>query len=160
MKKTIAAWSIAAAAVLGLAACTTAPADENGQASSPLASASAPAEVPASDQSVEDACSSIQTQVADATAAFEGFDMSQAMNDPQGTVDTITAQADAVGAAVESVNNDEVKSAVSAVYEDLVAVRDLFSQVIIEQDISATGDLTAAAGDLQSSAQELTTLCG
>ncbi|PSL36996.1 hypothetical protein CLV49_0599 [Labedella gwakjiensis] len=161
MKKTIAAWTIAGAAVLGLAACTSAPSSDAGSASASASSApsSAPAEAPASDQSVADACSSVQSKIEDATTAVSDIDMSNAANDPQGTVQTFTETAEAIGAAADSVSNNEVKTAVSTVYEDLIALRDVVSSVLVDGDMAAASGLTSAVTDVQTSAQELATLC-
>lgn len=161
MKKTIAAWTIAGAAVLGLAACTSAPSSDAGSASASASSApsSAPAEAPASDQSVADACSSVQSKIEDATTAVSDIDMSNAANDPQGTVETFTETAEAIGAAADSVSNNEVKTAVSTVYEDLIALRDVVSSVLVDGDMAAASGLTSAVTDVQTSAQELATLC-
>lgn len=161
MKKTIAAWTIAGAAVFGLAACTSAPSSDAGSASASASSApsSAPAEAPASDQSVADACSSVQSKIEDATTAVSDIDMSNAANDPQGTVATFTETAEAIGAAADSVSNNEVKTAVSTVYEDLIALRDVVSKVLVDGDMAAASGLTSAVTDVQTSAQELATLC-
>ncbi len=56
-------------------------------------------------------------------------------------------------------DNAEVKTALSAVHEDFVALRDLLSKVLVDQDMSAAADITTAATDVQTSAQELATLC-
>lgn len=159
MKKTIAAWTIAAAAVLGLAGCTGAPGSSAGGTSAP-ASSTPSAAAPASDQSVADGCAAVQSKIQDATAAISDIDMSQAMSDPQGTVDSVSATVDAVGSAADSVSNNEVKTAVSNLYDDAVALRDLLSKVLIDGDMTATAGISGAAADAQSSAQELATICG
>ncbi|RUQ81846.1 hypothetical protein ELQ93_17615 [Labedella gwakjiensis] len=85
--------------------------------------------------------------------------MSNAANDPQGTVQTFTETAEAIGAAADSVSNNEVKTAVSTVYEDLIALRDVVSSVLVDGDMAAASGLTSAVTDVQTSAQELATLC-
>lgn len=162
MKKTIAAWTIAAATVFGLAACSgsSAETEQGSTDASPSASASAPAEAaPATDQSVEDACATVEAKIQEASTAVSGIDMSQASSDPQGTVDAFTETVDGVGEAVEAVDNPEVKTAVTAVYDDFVSLRDLLSKVLVDQDMSAAGDMATVATDIQTSAQELATLC-
>jgi len=161
MKKTIAAWTIAGAAVLGLAACTGAPSSDAGAPTESSASSTpAPStEAPASDQSVADACSAVQSKIEDATTAVSDIDMSNAANDPQGTVQTFTETAEAIGAAADSVSNNEVKTAVSTVYEDLIALRDVVSKVLVDGDMAAASGLTSAVTDVQTSAQDLATLC-
>lgn len=165
MKKTIAAWAIAAATVLGLAACSSAtPSEDTGAGAESSASAAPSSAAPESDtgsgdQSVADACTEVQAKIQEASTAVAGIDMSTASSDPQGTVDAFTETVDGVGAAVESVNNPEVKTALSAVHEDFVALRDLLSKVLVEQDMSAAAGITTAATDVQTSAQDLATLC-
>lgn len=159
MKKTIAVWMVAGATVLGLAACTGAPSSDAGSASSAPSSSAPSSEAPASDQSVADGCAAVQAKIEDATTAVSDIDMSTAASDPQGTVETFTQTADAVGEAVDSVSNNEVKTAVSAVYEDLIALRDVVSRVLIDGDVTAATGITGAVTDVQTSAQELATLC-
>jgi flagellar biosynthesis/type III secretory pathway M-ring protein FliF/YscJ len=160
MKKTIAAWTIAAAAVFGLAACSSTSAEtDTGADVESSASAPAEEEAPAGDQSVADACSIVQSKIQEASSAVSSIDVSSASEDPQGTVDAFTETVDGVGEAVESVSNPEVKEATSAVYDDFVALRDLLSKVLIDQDMEAAGEMATAATDVQTSAQELGTLC-
>lgn len=162
MKKTIAAWTLAAATMFSLAACAGAPSSDAG-ASSENSAESAPAaeeNAASGDQSVADACAIVKTKIQDATTAATEIDMSQATNDPQGTVDQFTETVDGVGEAVESVSNADVKTAVSAVHEDFVALRDLLSKVLVDQDMSAAAEITTAATDVQTSAEELGSLCG
>ncbi|RUR03399.1 hypothetical protein [Labedella endophytica] len=162
MKKTIAAWTIAVATVFGLAACSSADSADTGSesAASSAPSASAPVEeAPASGASVEDACAAVQAQIEDASTAVTEIDMSQASSDPQGTVDAFSETVDAIGAAAESVDNAEVKAAVTAVYDDFVEMRDLLSKVLVDQDMEAAGDMATVVTDVQTSAQDLATLC-
>ena len=161
MKKTLAAWTIAATALFGLAACSSTPSTDSGATadSESSASASARPEEAAGGQSVADACTEVQSKIQDASTAVTDIDIANAGNDPQGTVDAFTETVDSVGAAVESVDNAEVKTALSAVHEDFVALRDLLSKVLVDQDMSAAADITTAATDVQTSAQELATLC-
>jgi hypothetical protein len=166
MKKTIAVWTIAAAAVLGLGACSSStPSEDTGAgaessaSAAPSTSAAPESDTGSGDQTVADACTEVQAKIQEASTAVAGIDMSTAASDPQGTVDAFTETVDGVGAAVESVNNPEVKTALSAVHEDFVALRDLLAKVLIEQDMSAAAGITTAATDVQTSAQELATLC-
>ena len=163
MKKTIATWTIATAAMMGLAACSSEPAPES-SASAGSSAESTPestpeAEAPASDQSVAEACTVVQTNVQDAGDAVSQLDMSTATSDPQATIETITAAANSIGAAADSVGNVDVKSSVDAVHDDLVTLGDLLSTVLVDRDLTAVGDLSTAVTDVQTSAQELATLC-
>ena len=161
MKRTIAAWTIALTAAMGLAACSSDPVpDPTPSASVESSATSTPeAEVPASGQSVAEACSVVQTNVQEAGEAVSQLDVSQASNDPQGTIDTIASAASSIGEAAGSVGNVDVKTSVEAVHDDLVTLGDLLSTVLVDRDLTAVGDLSTAVTDVQTSAQELATLC-
>lgn len=159
MNRRIAAWTIAAVAVLGLTACSGTPSSSDDTTKT---ESSAPAEEtsePTSEQSVADACASATTQIQSATQSLTSLDVSAASADPQGTVDTFTESVDAIGAAAESVSNPEVKAAVTAVYEDFGAMRDLLAKVLIEQDMSVATEMTAVSTDVQESALAVSELC-
>jgi hypothetical protein len=165
MRKTIAAWTIAAAAVLGVTGCSSIPTlnpeatPESSSSATPSTEASTSPEGAGSDQTIADACSIVTSRIEDATSAVSQLDMSQAARDPAGTVATFTETVDSIGAVVESVDNAEVKAAVAAVYEDVVALRDVVSSVLIDQDMTAATGLSGAVSDVQASSQELGTLC-
>ncbi|MFB7251494.1 hypothetical protein [Microbacterium sp. NPDC056234] len=160
MNRQIAAWTIAAVAVLGLTACSGTPsASEGSQESS---SSEAPAENKndnTGDQSVADACAAANAQVAEASSTLAGLDIEAATADPQGTVDAFTETVDAIGAAADSVNNAEVKEAVTALYEDFGQMRDVLSAVLIDQDMSVASEMTTITTDITESSTALSTLC-
>ena len=161
MNRKIAAWTIAAVAVLGLTACSGAPSASD-EGSDEITSSEAPAENTAEDtgdQSVADACKVATEDITAATASLSNLDLEAATADPQGTLDTFTATTDALGTAVESVNNAEVKDAVTAIHEDFTELRDLLSAVLIDQDLAAAEGLTTMNADLQTSAAAFYTLC-
>lgn len=160
MNRRIAALAIAGVALLGLTACSGA---TDGSASKPKdTSASQGTEESTNtggDQSVADACAAINSVALDAQSSLGQIDPSAAAKDPQGTVDAFGEVVDKLGGAVDSVQNEEVKAAATAVYDDFVALRDLLSKVLVDQDTSAASEMSTITTDVQTSAQELQTLC-
>lgn len=159
MNRRLAALTIAAVAILGLTACSGSP---SASESTSAPESSAPAEqssAPSSDQSVADACASAATQVQAATSELGSLDVSAAAADPQGTVDTFTQSVDAIGAAAESISNPEVKDAVTAVYEDFGAMRDVLSKVLVDGDQAAAAEMATVSADVQESALAIGELC-
>lgn len=156
MNRRIAAWTIAAVAVLGLTACAGSP---SATTESPTTSDnSAPAEQSV-DQSVAEACAEASAKVQAASDEMTSLDMSAATTDPQGTVDAFSKTVDAIGAAAESSRNPEVKAAVEDVYGDFGALRDVLSTVLVDQNTAAASEMTTVMADVQDSATALSTLC-
>lgn len=155
MNRRIAAFAIASVAVLGLTACSGGASDDT----SNDAGDSAPAEETNTDQSVEEACGIVLPQLQEASTAMSDIDVSAAAEDPQATVDTFNGFIDALGSATDSVSNPEVKDATAAVYEDFVALGDVFSKVLIDQDMSAASDLNTITSEMTESATALQELC-
>lgn len=155
MNRRFAVLAIAAAAMLGLSACSGSPSAETGS----TADSGTAAEAPTSDQSVADACVIVQTKLQEASTALSEIDITATTSDPQTTIDAFSETVDGIGDAAESVSNEEVKTATTAVHEDFVTVRDLMQKVLIEQDTSVAGDLGTATADMQTSSNELNTLC-
>jgi hypothetical protein len=156
MNRRIAAWTIAAVAVLGLTACSGSPAAEDDTSNG--AGDSAPAEETNTDQSVEDACGIVLPKLQEANAAASEIDTTGA-TDPQTTVDQFSTVVDAFGEAADSVDNADVKAATSAVHEDFAALGDLLSAVLIDQDVAAAEGMTTITSDLTESATALQELC-
>lgn len=164
MNRRIAAWTIAAVAVLGLTACSGAgPSDtKDDGASDSTTSETAPAEqteTSSADQSVTDACQEVSEQVSAVSSSLSGLDVQAAQADPQGTVDRFSETVDAFGASAEAVGNIEVKEATSAVFEDFGAMRDLLSRLLIDQDQAAATEMLTVATDVQASITALGELC-
>jgi hypothetical protein len=156
MNRRIAAWTIAAVAVLGLTACSGSPAAEDDTSNE--AGDSAPVEETNTDQSVEDACGIVLPKLQEANTAASEIDTTGAA-DPQTTVDQFSAVVDAFGEAAASVDNAEVKEATSAVHEDFAALGDVLSKVLIDQDLTAAEGMTTITADLTESATALQELC-
>lgn len=155
MNRRIAAFAIATVAVLGLSACSGSPAAED---TSNDSENSAPAEETNTDQSVEEACGIVLPKLQEASGAAGDIDTTGA-TDPQTTVDQFNTVVDAFGEAADSVANAEVKEATSAVHQDFVALSDVLSKVLIDQDLSAASDMGTITSDMTASATTLQELC-
>lgn len=101
----------------------------------------------------------VNAQISGVASELAGLDINAATADPQGTVAQLTETADAIGAAAESVTNQEVKDGVTAVYEDFSTLRDLLQRILIDQDQSAAAEVSTVATDIQTSTQAMSTLC-
>jgi len=156
MNRRIAAFAIATVAVLGLTACSGSPAAEDDQSAD--TAESAPAEETNTDQSVEEACGIVLPKLQEASSAAGEIDTTGA-TDPQTTVDQFNTVVDAFGEAADSVSNAEVKEATSAVHQDFVALGDVLSKVLIDQDLDAASDMGTITSDMTASATALQELC-
>ncbi|MDQ0644727.1 hypothetical protein [Microbacterium murale] len=156
MNRRIAAWTIAAVAVLGLTACSGAPAAEDDKSTD--SGDSAPVEETNTDQSVEEACGIVLPKLQEASSAAGEIDTTGA-TDPQTTVDQFNTVVDAFGEAADSVSNVEVQEATAAVHEDFVALSDVLSKVLIDQDLSAAENMGTITTDMTESATALQELC-
>ncbi|WP_243230689.1 hypothetical protein [Microbacterium sp. CIAB417] len=159
MNRTIAAWTIAVVAVLGLTACSGSPSASEPETDDSSTSEEAPAET-TTDQSVADACAVVVPALTEASSSMSGLsDMEAAASDPQGTVDAFNETVASIGEAADSVTNAEVKEAATALHEQYTKLGDLLSAVLIDQDASAASDMSTLTTDLMDSATELSTLC-
>ncbi|GAA2005650.1 hypothetical protein [Microbacterium ulmi] len=155
MKLRIAAWTLAAVAVLGLTACSAGP-ESTGE--TPAASApAAPAETTASEQTVAEACVSMAGPLEEASTTLAK--LADAAADPQAAVDAWTALVDAYQEVADTVTNAEVKAAATTAKDDLAAVRDAIAKIYVDGDTAALSDLTTATTDMQTSLTALSTLC-
>ncbi|WP_300267944.1 hypothetical protein [Microbacterium sp.] len=158
MNRRIAAWTIATVAVLGLTACSGAPAAEEDTTNDSADSAeTAPEEETNTDQSVEDACGIVIPELTEASSALSSIDAASA--DPEATVEEFKTFITALGATVDKVSNPEVKDATTAVYDDFVTLGDILEKVVVDQDLSATEELNTVTSDMTESATALQELC-
>ncbi|HCS61813.1 MAG TPA: hypothetical protein DIW46_10540 [Microbacterium sp.] len=157
MNRRIAAWTIATVAVLGLTACSGAPAAEDASKDSDKADDSAAVEETNTDQSVEDACGIVIPEMTEASSAMNDVDAAAA--DPQATVDQFNEVVTALGETADKVTNPEVKDATTAVYDDFVKLADILEKVVVDQDVSASEDLGTISSDMMESATALQELC-
>ncbi|MGM1017476.1 MAG: hypothetical protein ACQEW8_08070 [Actinomycetota bacterium] len=158
MNRRIAVFDIAAVAALGLTACSGGSASPETETEGDT-SASAPAEQPPADQSVQDACAVVQSEIQDAGSALSDLDVTAVTEDPQPTIDALTAIADGIGSALDSVSNEEVREAATTLQENFVNTTEAMTVVLVEGDMSAAGDFTTTAAEFQTSFQEFSTLC-
>ncbi len=157
MNRRLAAATIAVVAVLGLAGCSGAPSATD--SAKPSASESSAPVEQSSGQTVAEACAIATEKVAGAATTLSTLDVSAAEADPQGTIATLTETVDAIGEAADSVTNEEVKAAVTAVHDDFTTMRDLLSRVLIDKDTTAATEMQTLSTDLQTSTQGVSTLC-
>jgi hypothetical protein len=158
MNRRIAAFAIATVAVLGLTACSGSPSSSEGEGDKDEASTSAPAEETSTDQSVADACGIVIPELQEASSALSGIDPTST-DDPQATVDQFNSFVTSLGETAGKIDNAEVKAATTAVHEDFVALGDVLSKVLIDQDTAAASDLTTITTEMTESATALQELC-
>lgn len=158
MNRRIAAFAIATVAILGLTACSGGASENTSSDSADSADSSAPAEETNTDQSVEEACGIVLPKLQEASTAAGDIDTTGA-TDPQTTVDQFNTVVAAFGDAADSVSNEEVKAATTAVYEDFGALSEVLSKVLVDQDMSAASDLSTITSDMTDSATALQKLC-
>ena len=155
MNRRIAAWTIATVAVLGLTACSGAPAAE--EDTSKDSAESAPTEEANTDQSVEDACGIVIPELTEASNAMGEVD--PAGPDPQVAVDEFNNLIKTLGETVDKVSNPEVKEATTAVYDDFVTLGDILTRVVVDEDLSAAEELGTVTTEMTESATALQELC-
>jgi len=157
MNRRIAAWTIATVAVLGLTACSGAPATEEDTSNDSSDSAATEETETNANQSVEDACGIVIPELTEASSAMSDIDAAAA--DPQATVDQFNTFVTSLGETVDKVSNPEVKEATTAVYDDFVTLSEMLQKVVVDQDVSAAEDLSTVTSDMTESATALQELC-
>lgn len=160
MNRRIAALAIAAVAVLGLTACSGSsdPAEEPNDTNTSQGTEENTAEEEApADQSVADACTAVMTPLTEGAATMQQS-ISKLSSDPQAAVDAFSTYVNDVKAAVDSVSNADVKTASTAVRDDLVTVQE-FLTAAANNDASALSSLQSSLGDVQTSITNLGTVC-
>lgn len=159
MNRRIAAFTIAAVAVLGLTACAGGNASEETPEDASNSNEAAPAEETNTDQSVEDACGIVIPELTEAGTALSSIDPEAAAKDPQASVDQFNTFVDALGETVDKVSNTEVKDATAAVHEEFVKLSDMLNKVLVEQDLDAASDLNTVQSDVMEASTTLQELC-
>lgn len=168
MNRLVAAWTVAAIAVLGLTACAGSSASPG--SSTPRANASAPSE-PASPstaasttsgQSLAEACVQPSAALVEASAQLAKASAAIAepgKGDPKATVKAFTAVVDAFGAMADSATNAEVKDALTGLHTGYGKLRDMLSKILIDKDYAAASGYATAAAEVQESLTKFQKLC-
>jgi hypothetical protein len=172
MNRRITALLVTAVALFGLSACTGTPltgseVESSGAPSSsapqgPEASASpspstseGPAEDSSASASVADACAVISDAVTDATA---GFDDMQASEDPQAAIEAMKASADAIGAAIGGIDNEEVAAAARGMQAGFMGMAEA-TKAIMDGDVSKAAELQDLSTEIVKSFTAFQELC-
>ncbi|MHC2999514.1 hypothetical protein [Microbacterium sp. HJ5] len=152
----IAALTLAAVAVFGLAGCTGFPAGSGTPAPSTSSTADGGAGAGSDDgtQTTAEACQLVQDTITDATAEFE----QATTDDPAAVAEAFQAAAQSIADATGEVSNEEVAAL-------LPPLQDVFERVaevlpaIIEGDTSRTEEFQELGADLQTSMEQFNELC-
>ncbi|KAA9111340.1 hypothetical protein [Microbacterium rhizomatis] len=144
MRRTIAVLTIAAAAVLGLSACSD-------SRPSPAASAAAGT----STQTAAEACTLVQQAITDATTQLE----SATSSDPAAIVDSMTSASQKLAAAAPSITNDQVAPLVPALQDMFTKVSDVMGAVA-KGDVSKAGDLSQLSTQFDETSAKFQAVCG
>ena len=147
----LAALTIAAVAVLGLAGCTgiasgsATPAPESSTSDSGSAEGT---------QTAEEACALVNDIMTEATAEFENMDP----NDPDAVVQGMEAAVQSLDDAAAQVTNEEVAAILPELQDMFQQVGDLMT-AIIDGDTGKLTELEEVAGGFQETALKFQELC-
>jgi len=172
MNRRITALLVTAVTLFGLTACTGAPSAGSDVESSGAPSSSAPqapdasaspspdtSEGPADDSSasasVAEACAVISDAVTEATAGFEEM---QAPDDPQAAIDAMKASAEAIGAALGGIDNDEVAAAARGMQAGFMGMAEA-TKALVEGDVSKAAELQKLSTEIVTSFTAFQELC-
>ncbi len=164
MNRTIAALTIATVAVLGLTACSSAAGESttDDTASGTTSESTTQEETTEEEtggQSVAEACATVGAVVADAQSELTSIDINTAASDPQGTIDAFSATVDSIGKAADAVSNADVKAAATEMHDVFATVRDVYTKILIDGDVSAAAEMSTAANDLAAAATAFSEVC-
>lgn len=150
MNRRLLALALAATAALGLTACAPTASPSGGAVSDRKTT---------NTQSVGDACSAVQSAMADAGTELSSFDPAAAAADPQKTIDSLTALAGRVGTALGSIDNQQVYDAGAAVQKGFTDLGDVLQKFTVDKDLSAVSRFPAIQADLTAAITGLSKLC-
>lgn len=151
MSRRVIALTIAAAAVLGLSACTASTTDGSPAASQP---AGGPDGEGDGGQSVEDACALVQDTITQATDEFE----QAASEDPAAVVEAMRAASEKLGAIASEVTNDQVAAVLPSLQEMFTEVSEIMD-AIVGGDVTKLDDLTSIGESFQQTTESFQQLC-
>lgn len=151
MSRRVIALAIAAAALLGLTACTGSPAADGSTASQPAGGADGEGD---GGQSVADACALVQDTITEATDEFE----EAASADPAAVVEAMKSASEKLGALASQITNDQVAAVLPSLEEMFAEVSEIMS-AIVEGDLTKIDDLTAIGESFQQTTESFQELC-
>jgi hypothetical protein len=169
MNRRITALTIAAVAVLGLTSCAATPSTGGGAggSSEPSASASQAPEASGGSESdsdsnaggdssgIADACAVIGQAITDATAGMEGVEPSA---DPQAAIDAMNASAEAIGAAIADIDNEEVAAAAKGLQEGFAGIAEA-TAAVMGGDVAKAAELETLSTEFEESFTAFQELC-
>lgn len=169
MNRRMTALTIAAVAALGLTSCAATPATGGGAggSSEPSASASQAPEASGGSEAdsdsraggdssgIADACAVIDAAIADASAGMEGVD---GASDPQAAIDAMNASAEAIGAALSDIDNEEVAAAAQGVQGGFAGLAEA-TAAVMGGDVTKAAELESLSTEFQESLTSLQELC-
>ncbi len=153
LSRRVAALAIAAIAVLGLTACTGAPAGTSPTASGGTGSSTAPQQ-DGGPQSTAEACQLVQDTIEDATSEFENVEA----EDPTAVVDAMEVAAERLGELSSKITNEEVAPLLPSLEAMFAEMSEVMS-AIVEGDTSRLGELEELATSFQSTSEQFQELC-
>ena len=157
MKRRIAAALLITLLPLGMAACGGNKSDNS--TASPDGNASAtPSQGAESDQSVTDACATIEPSVR-ATSEELSAAAQEARSNPQKGLDTLKSLTSRLEDTASTISNANVKDSLDAVIADMGAAAASAEDLLSNHDPSAFSDLQAALQQLSASLADLQDLC-
>ena len=146
MSRTLAALTIALTAMLGLTACTGAPA-----VTVPSLSADEPGD---EGQSKADACALIQQSIDDAADEVQNI----SSDDPAAVVGSMNEAAQRIADAAEQVTNDEVAALVPSLQE-MFAEAGAAMDAFLKGDVSKVDEISGLGAKFQETSEAFQELC-
>jgi len=150
MYRRVTALTIAAAALLGVTACTASPAPSPTAARTAEASATPDAD----GQSVAEACALVQDTIEQAAEDFR----STAQDDPSAVVEAMNNAVAKLGEAAEQITNEDVAAVLPGLEEMFTTAAGVL-QDIVEGDVSKIGELATMGETFQETVQQFEDLC-
>ena len=112
-----------------------------------------------SDQSLAEACTSVEQQLAGVAAQFQDFDPSTVMADPQVVLDAYDQAITILDDVKATVSQPEVSAALTSIGEDFVRMRELISEVAVDGNFQNLAELSTVASTMQQTILDLQSTC-
>lgn len=167
MNRRLASCATVLFAIVGLTACSGAPAATQSPVaattSAPADQATTPAaQTTASGQTLAEACLEPSAKLAEASAELAKAGAAVSAGDgknAQDVADALAKFADYFGAFASSTKNTEVAKALSGIESGYRKLSTLYPKAVDDHDLDAMADMTKVMADLQKSLSAFTTLC-